>query len=216
MTYIFWFMGAGLLLLALGGEGVIRGGVTSIRALGTAPVIVGLFALSLGTSSPTLALAVQGSVAGIPEMALGVVIGATLINLLLILGLGALIAPMPSAPKVVLRDGGAMLLASGALVLLSLQGGISQRDGVFLVGAFLIYAVIAIVSDWNRSPEHSVACAEAEKRSMGQRPHFGGGLFALIVGGICLVLGAHFAALGAMAVAELWRLPVSVVSVTVL
>ncbi|MBV9904457.1 MAG: hypothetical protein JO346_07745, partial [Alphaproteobacteria bacterium] len=77
-------------------------------------------------------------------------------------------------------------------------------------------AVIAIVSDWNRSPEHSVACAEAEKRSMGQRPHFGGGLFALIVGGICLVLGAHFAALGAMAVAELWRLPVSVVSVTVL
>jgi len=215
LTAFLWFLGAGLALLALGGEGVIRGGVTMARALGISPVVIGLFALSFGTSSPVLALAVQASVAGLSDMALGVVIGASLINLLLILGIGALIAPMPSAPKVVLRDGGAMLLASGALVLLVLQSIVSGRDGVLLLGGFAVYSIVAVITDWRRTSEHSVACAEAERRGGTGQRSWGGGLFALIVGGACLVLGAHFVAGGAMGLAAAWRMPVAAVSLTV-
>lgn len=214
MTAVLWFLGAGLALLAVGGEGVIRGGVTMARALGFAPIITGFFALSLGTASPVLAVAVQANVAGLADMAVGVVVGATLINLLLILGLSAIIAPMPSAPKVVLRDGGAMLLASGALALLGLGGGIDRREGVFLLGALAAYSIITIVSDWRRSAEHSVACAEAESRSMGQ-PSASGGLFALAVGAICLVLGAHFVAGGSVALAHVFSLPVGTIALTV-
>jgi cation:H+ antiporter len=214
LTSIYWFMAAALALLALGGEGVIRGGVTMTRALGLSPVVIGLFALSLGTASPVLAVAVQADIAGADGMAAGVVIGATLINLLLILGLGALIAPMPSAPKVVLRDGGALLLASGVLVLFALQGGIGRREGVFLLGGFVIYAIVAVVSDWRRPSEHSVACAEAEKRSMGERPSGGGGLFALLVGAICLVLGAHFLTGGSLVLASVWHVPVETLALT--
>lgn len=215
MTAVLWFLGAGLALLVLGGEGVVRGGVTMTRALGFSPIVIGLFALSLGTSSPVLAVAVQASVAGLSDMALGVVIGASLINLLLILGVGAIIAPMPSAPKVVLRDGGAMLLASAALVLLVLQGGIDGREGVFLLGAFAVYAIVAAISDWRQSAEHSVACAEAEFRQGTERPSAGGGFFALIVGAICLVLGAHFVAGGALTLATAWNVPVATVALTV-
>ena len=210
-----WLSAAGVVLLALGGEGVIRGGVTLKRALGISPVIIGVFALSLGTSSPVLAIAVQGASAGLPDMAIGAVIGATLINLLLILGLGALIQPMPSAPKVVLRDGGTMLLASMALVLLALQGVVSRRDGAFLVGGFVVYAIMAIISDWRRPPEHSVACAEAERRAIGERPSFGGGVFALIIGVVCLVIGAHFAVGGALALGRVWNVPVAAMALTV-
>jgi cation:H+ antiporter len=210
-----WVVGAGLALLALGGEAVIRGGVTLKRALGASPVVIGLFALSFGTASPVLAVAVQGAASNLPDMAVGAVIGATLINLLLILGLGALIQPMPSAPKVVLRDGGALLLAAAALVLLALHGTIGRREGALLVGGFVVYAVVAIVSDWRRSPLHSVACAEAEKRSAGERPSAGGGLFALVVGALCLVLGAHFMVGGALGLGGIWHLPVATVALTV-
>lgn len=216
LSVAFLFLGAGLALLALGGEGVIRGGVTLTRALGFSPVIVGLFAISLGTASPTLAIAVRAAVWNTPDIVLGTVIGATLINLLLILGLGALIRPMPSAPKVVLRDGGALLAAGAALILVAMDGQIGRRDGVFLLGAFVIYAVIAAVSDWRRSAEHSVACAEAEQRSMNGSPSAGGGLFALFIGVVCLIIGAQFAVGGAMSLASVRLLPVSAVAMTVL
>ncbi len=212
---VLWILAAGLALLALGGEGVIRGGVMLKRALGVSPVIIGLFVLSLGTASPTLAVAIQGAAMKLPDLAVGTAIGATLINLLLVLGLGALIQPMPSAPKVVLRDGGAMLAASAVLVLLALHGQIGRREGVFLVGGFVVYAIGAIVSDWRRSAEHSVACAEAEKRSLGEVPSAAGGLFALAVGVICLLLGAHFTTGGALGLSALWNVPLSAVALTV-
>jgi cation:H+ antiporter len=121
---------------------------------------------------------------------------------------------MPSAPKVVLRDGGTLLIASGALAFLARLGGIGRQAGLVLVAAFLVYAVAAIVSDWRRSAEHSVACAEAEKRSTGEYPTVGGGLFVLIVGAVCLLIGAHFLTGGALAIAAAWNLSVSAIAVT--
>ncbi|MEJ0041732.1 MAG: sodium:calcium antiporter [Rhizomicrobium sp.] len=209
-----WIFGAGFVLLALGGEGVIRGGVVLKRALGISPVIIGLFVLSLGTSSPTLAIAMQGAASRIPDLAVGAVIGATLINLLLILGLCALISQCRAPPKVVLRDGGALLIASGVLVLLALHGMIGRREGVLLIGGFILYAVVAAVSDWRRSADHSVACAEAEKRMTGEHPSIGGGLFVLIVGGICLLIGAHFLVGGTLSLAAQWNLPLPVLAIT--
>ncbi len=214
LDYIWWVFAAGVALLALGGEGVIRGGVALKRGLGVSPVVIGLFVLSIGTSSPTLALALQGAASGIPDLALGVAIGATLINLLLVLGLGALIRPMSSPPKVVLRDGGAVLLAAAALAVLGLVGRIGRGEGALLLAGFVFYAVVAVVTDWRRSADHSIACAEAEKRSVGDAPSVGGGLFVLLVGAICLLLGAHFLTGGMLGLAAAWKLPVAVLAST--
>ncbi len=206
--------GAGLALLALGGEAVIRGGVALKRTLGIAPVIVGLFAISIGTASPTLAIAATAAHANLPDIAIGTVIGATLINLLLILGLCALIQPMPSAPKVVLRDGGAILAAGAALAALAWYGEIGRREGVLLLGAFAIYAVIVVVSDWRRSIEHSVACAEAENRASREEPSIFGSLFVLFVGAICLLVGAHFIVGSTLSLAAHWHLQPATVAMT--
>jgi cation:H+ antiporter len=107
-----------------------------------------------------------------------------------------------------------MLIGAVAVVGLSLGGTITARDGVVLLGGFAIYAVVAVVSDWRRSSEHSVACAEAEKRSGGEYPSIGGGLFVLIVGVICLVLGAHFMVGGAVGVAAMAHLAPAAVALT--
>ncbi|MBS0472100.1 MAG: sodium:calcium antiporter [Proteobacteria bacterium] len=206
-SYVYLLFGAGVLLLAIGGEGVIRGGVNLKRALGFSPVIVGLFAISIGTASPTLAVALRAATWNMSDVVFGTVVGATMINLLLILGFGALIRPMPSAPKVVIRDGGAMLAAAVALGALAVLGGVGRREGVILVGAFAAYSVVAAITDWRRSAEHSVACAEAEKRSFGDTPSVTGGLFALIVGAVCLLLGAHFAVGSALHIGQQFGFP---------
>lgn len=211
-----WILGAGFVLLALGSEGLVRGGVMLKRALGISPVVIGLFVLSLGTSSPTLAVAAKAASSNLPDLALGVILGTTLINLLLILGLGALIRPMPSAPKVVLRDGGALLIASALFVALAHLGEVGRREGVGLIGLFLAYAVGAIVSDWRRSTEHSIACAEAERRSTGEYPTLGGGLFVIVVGAICLLLGAHFMVSSASPISHILNIPIGTAAVAVI
>lgn len=211
---VMWIFGAGFVLLALGGEAVVRGGVMLQRVFGLSPVIIGLFVLSLGTASPTLAVAVQGATSNLADLAVGTVLGATLINLLLILGLGALIQPMPSAPKVVLRDGGALLIACAALALLALHGQIGRREGAILIAAFVVYAIVAVATDWRRSAAHSVACAEAERRLTGEHPSIAGALFVLTVGVICLLLGAHFLEGGTLGLAASRGIPVPTLALT--
>ncbi len=70
------------------------------------------------------------------------------------------------------------------------------------------------MSDWRRSADHSVACAEAESRATGERPTVGGGLFVVTVGVICLLIGAHFLTGGALALSALWNVPVATLALT--
>src|ERR1700687_3354534 len=154
----YWFLGAGFVLLIMGSEATVRGGVAFSRPLGLPPLLIGVFVIGAGTSAPELAVSLQAGLANSPDIALGNVIGSNILNLLLILGLGSLIHPMASPPKVVLRDGGSMLAASVALALMAWGGVITRGEGVFLLVAFAIYVTAAFLTDWRRAPEHSVPC----------------------------------------------------------
>lgn len=197
LTTTYWFLAGGVALLTLGGEAVVRGGVMLFRSLGAPPLIVGLFIISLGSASPNLAVSLESALSGDPDVAVGTAIGANIINLLLILGLGSLISPMASAPKVVLRDGGTMLAAAAALAWLAHRGTIDRYAGLMLVVGFVLYVAVALATDWRRHAEHSVSCAMSQTRSDG--PTAVGGFFAIIIGITSLVLGSHFLVGGALA-----------------
>ncbi len=209
------FLAGGFLLLIAGSEAAVRGGVAVARALGVSPLLVGLFVISAATSAPELAVSVRAGLYGASDIALGNVIGSNILNLLLILGLGALISPMPSPPKVVLRDGGSMLAASVVLALMALGHVITRLEGAFLIVAFGLYVVAALVTDWRRPPEHSVACARALARMAAGGTSGTAGFFILMFGLVCLVLGAHFAVAGAVRFAITAGVPQAVVALTV-
>ncbi len=99
------FVGVGVLLLLLGSEALLHGGIGLSQRLGLSPLLIGLVVVSAATSAPELAVALSAAKAN-PDIALGCVVGGTIVNILLILGLGALLRPLPSPPKVVFRDGG--------------------------------------------------------------------------------------------------------------
>lgn len=211
-----WFLVAGIVLLVLGSEAVMRGGVGLGQALRLSPLLIGVFIISAATSSPELFVALRAATTDAPDLALGGIVGGCILNLLLVLGLGAMIRPMSSSPKVVLRDGGTMLLASMAVIVIAWSGGIARTDGWLLVAAFALYMVVTFLSDWRRSADHSVSLARAEARMRGGPMPTVGALFLLLIGIIGLALGANFAVAGGVALARMLNLQEAFVGLTII
>jgi cation:H+ antiporter len=138
---------AGLVLLAIGGEGLVRGGVNIARRLGLSALFVGVVFVSIGTSAPELVVSVGAIQAGQPDIAVGNVIGSNISNVFLVLAFGALIFPIAIQRNIVYRDGVVLLAASGLLVYLAFQGPLTPTTGAFLVAALVVFVVISYFSE---------------------------------------------------------------------
>jgi cation:H+ antiporter len=212
----YWFLAAGLLLLIAGSEAALRGGVGLARVLGFSPVLIGVLVIASATSAPELFVALRAATAGAPDIALGDIVGGNIFMLLFALGFGALIRPLASPPKVVLRDGGAMLAGALLVAFFALNGDLTRRDGLFLFLGFAAYLVVTFFSDWRRSADHSVGVSRALVRSQREPLPVVGGLFLLLLGAICLVLGAVFTVDGSVALARGLHLQQAFVGLTII
>ena len=126
---------AGLVVLIIGGDVMVRGAIGIAERLRLSPMLIGLVIVGLGTSTPELAASVQAALAGSPGIALGNIVGSNLANLLLVLGAAALIAPMAVDRTALWRDGGVGLFAALALVAASFTLGLDRITAtMFLIG----------------------------------------------------------------------------------
>ena len=206
------FVGVGVLLLLLGSEALLHGGIGLSKSLGISPLLIGLVVVSAATSAPELSVALQ-SARTMPDIALGCIIGSNIVNLLLILGLGALMRPLPSPPKIVFRDGGTMLIASLALVAIGWGGMITREIGlVFLVG-FAAYLALSFVTEWRRPSQLSATETRAHCRNGVRAP--GLSVFLILAGVAALFFGARCLIDGGMAVGAIYHLPQALVGLSV-
>jgi cation:H+ antiporter len=136
---------AGLVLLVLGGEFLVRGASALARRVGISSLVVGLTVVSAATSAPELAVAVGAVLRGEPGLAGGTVVGSHLVNVRLILGVSALVVPLAVTRRLVRFDLPLMLALSVGLLLISLDGRISTVDGVILLCAVLGHTVLTVV-----------------------------------------------------------------------
>ena len=206
------FVGVGVLLLLLGSEALLRGGIGLSRIVGLSPLLIGLLIVTASTSAPALAVVLQ-SAKSMPDIALGDVIGGNLFNMLFILGFGALIRPLCSPPKVVFRDAGALLASGVALAAIALTGTISRKFGLFLLAGFLAYLIVSFITDWRRSAHLSSNERRSECRAGAQS--FGMGAAYLIFGVIAVFFGARCLIDGALAVASIYHLAQFVTALTI-
>ena len=207
------FFGVGVLLLLLGSEALLRGGIGLARNLGVAPLIIGILIVTAATSAPELAVVLQ-SARSAPDIAVGDVVGSNLFNILMILGFGALIRPLSSPPKVVFRDAGALLVSAGALAAIALSGAISRKFGLILLAGFVAYAIVSFATDWRRSAHLSAHEGNAECR-IGTKS-FGMGSAYMIFGVIAVILGARCLIDGGLAIASLYHLPQFLTALTLI
>ncbi|MBX9697827.1 MAG: hypothetical protein K2X74_00265 [Acetobacteraceae bacterium] len=133
---------AGLACAAGGGELFVRGAVGLARAARIRPGIIGATVAAFATSSPELAVAIVSAAEGVPALAFGNVLGANVVNLGLILGLGLLFFGMRAPRAEFERDIGTALLAPVLTALLvALDGRLDRIDGALLLLAFLGWLV---------------------------------------------------------------------------
>ena len=92
VDYLYLFLG--LLGLFFGGEALVRGSVGIARRLSISPLLIGLTVVGFGTSTPELLVSVDAAWRGVPDIALGNVIGSNIANILLIVGVSALVWPI--------------------------------------------------------------------------------------------------------------------------
>ncbi len=133
----------GLILLVIGGELLVRGAVRIAAFLGMSPMLVGLTVVGMGTSAPELAASVQASLAGSPGIALGNIVGSNIANLLLILGISAVLAPLAVQRGVLWRDGGVGVLATLAMIAAGYTLGLDRIVGTLFLCATAGYIYYA-------------------------------------------------------------------------
>ncbi len=129
----------GFVVLVLGAEILVRGASRLAAAAGMPPLIIGLTVVAFGTSAPEMAVSVGSALGGSPDIALGNVVGSNIFNVLLILGLSALVAPLVVSTQLVRFDVPVMIAASLLVWLMALDQSISRMEGLVLALMIAIY-----------------------------------------------------------------------------
>ncbi len=129
VTWAWIKIGGGLAVLIGGGELLVRGASALAAALRVSPLVVGLTVVAFGTSAPELAVSIQAALAGSPDLALGNVVGSNICNVLLILGVSALITPLVVSSQLVRWDVPVMICASLLVLVFGWDGKIDRWEG---------------------------------------------------------------------------------------
>ncbi len=134
---------AGLVVLAVGGDILIRGAVSLAKALNLSPLLIGLTVVAFGTSAPELVASLRAAQLGAPGIVIGNILGSNIANILLILGIAALIAPMQADKRGFKRDAIA-LTASALFCAVAVVMGVADRMwGVVALVALVTYIIVA-------------------------------------------------------------------------
>lgn len=208
-------IGIGIILLIFGGSAIVRGSVTLADRLGLSTLFVGLVVVAMGTSAPELAVSVDAVFGGQNGIAVGNIVGSNITNILLILGLGAVLSPIAAEKNVVLRDGLMVLIASGMLTMLGNMGGSIERSmGVFMIGVLLVYLTFAYFSERVRptaSGDRALECAEKARMHI---PSIILDAIVILVGFVSIKVGADKLIEGAVATAYALRVNEEVIGLT--
>ena len=144
MDIPFLYCVAGFILLGVSGEALLRGAVTTADRVKVPPLLIGLTVIAFGTSIPELTVSLNAARSGNPDIAVGNVVGSNIANILLVLGAMAVFRSFTIDAGTLNRDGRVMLGVSVLMVLMALNGVITQWMGFGLLAilagfTFLLY-----------------------------------------------------------------------------
>ncbi len=185
---------AGLAALVVGGDGLVRGAASIARTFGISPLVVGLTVVAFGTSAPELAVSLTSGLSDSADLALGNVVGSNIFNILLILGIAAILNPLKVQRQLVRFDIPVMIASALLLTVLSLDGTVSRAEGAVLAVLLVGYVATTIISA-TRSP-HLQADDDAEEAEEGALERMDWVLSGVAVVLISLALSAQRLDLG--------------------
>ncbi len=204
----------GILLLTSGGEALIRGSLAAANRLGISPLLSGLLIVGFGTSAPELVVSIDAALKERPDIAVGNVVGSNIGNILLILGLCALITPLAVKPLVLRRD--AVTVVGASVLFLVLVGGdaLARSDAAIFLLALAAYLLWAY---WTERGDNapSAALHTAEGQEVTALPETTLWIVIAVVLGLgLLILGSQVLLAGAVGIAESFGVSEAVIGLT--
>lgn len=206
----FLYVVVGLVILLVSGDVLVRGAVALSLRFGIPALIVSLTIVAFGTSAPELLIAISAALDGVPELALGNVVGSNTANVLLVLGVPAILYGITLEDRSSTSDYLFMMFISAVFVLLCFMGPIHYWQGfvlLILLGVFLYRAFCAA------GKSRETANELEEEFGGGDTPGWKIAAF-LIAGLIGLPLGAQILVVSATAIAKSYGLSDAVIGLT--
>lgn len=214
----FAYLIGGFVLLVAGAEALVRGAVQLAARFGISPLIIGLTVVAFGTSAPETAVSVQAALNGSGDIAVGNVIGSNIANILLILGLSAMVSPLVVSRQLVRLDVPVMIGAGVLTFALAWNGTISRLEGSVLLTLLAVYTIFLVIASKRESARAQVD-EFATEYGEGAAAKPAGWIIqvALVLLGLgLLVLGSNLLIEGAVALARALGLSELVIGLTVI
>jgi cation:H+ antiporter len=199
----------GLAMLCFGGNWLVSGGVTIAKKFRISNLVIGMTVVAYGTSTPELA----ASVAAAGEhsaIILGNIVGSNIANVGMVIGIAAILVPLTIRKSVLKKEIPIMLAVSVLLVIISIDGELSQYDGILLLGGLAVFAVYTL-RDALKQREQSKEKIEPDKKSSHLKS-----LGLIAIGIVFLYVGAIFTVDNAVVLAKEFGLSEKIIGLTVI
>ncbi|MBT3791023.1 MAG: calcium/sodium antiporter [Alphaproteobacteria bacterium] len=207
-------LAGGFIILLVGGDFMVRGAVALAQKLDVPPLVIGLTIIALGTSAPEFVVSLKSVMNDAPGLAIGNVVGSNIANILLVLGLPAIIFPIACSGSSLNRDNLVMILTSVLFIIFCWQGVLVTWQGALflvLLAAFLIHAYRAALKG-----DGEFAEAEDDFDGISSFPtSLGTAIFMIAAGMGGLIAGAQMLVIGAIDIARIFGVSEAVIGLTV-
>lgn len=204
------FFAAGIILL-LGGAHLLVSSSSALAVRFGIPVIfIGVTVVAFATSAPEIAVSLDAVVNDRAGLALGNVVGSNIANILLILGLSAVITPIKVTRRVIWLDIPIMILASAAVYLMALDQQLQPLDGIIMLVLFTGFMAFQI-----QQARKDINKAIHDDQELGQDINPWLQAVLLIVGLALLALGAHWLVESAIEIARVWGMSELIIGLTI-
>ncbi len=210
----FLMIAAGLVVLLIAGEALLKGAVSIANRMGLSKLLVSAVIIGFGTSMPEMTVSIGAALKNAPEIALGNVIGSNIANVLLIIGVAAVLAPLRVDAQAVRRDMCVMLGAALLLCLLSTVGMLNAVSGAAMVMMLIAYITYGYLADRRAYAVRPQPAAGDDSDTAVTMPHAWAALLCL--GGLAgLIGGAHLLVTGAVSLARGMGISEAVIGLTI-
>lgn len=206
----------GIVVLLFGGDALVRGGAGLARKWHLPPLLVGLTIIAFGTSAPEMVVSIQSALSGAPGLALGNIVGSNIANFLLVLGLPAIFGPITTTTSGVRRNAVIALAAAVALVVVSWDRMITPGEGAALFAAIIAYILILAAQARGKTQDPAIAEMTDIDGMDGLPVKWPGILFAILLGLVCLPIGAQMIVIGGTEAARALDVDESLIGLTAL
>jgi cation:H+ antiporter len=204
---------AGLVLLSLGAESLVRGSSSLALRLGISPLLVGLTVVAFGTSAPEMVVSIKAALMGQGSISVGNVVGSNICNIGLILALACMIAPIRVASQIVRIDTPIMIGVTALAIGLLYDGQVTRIEGITLFGLLVGYIVFSIRTA--RQQANDPLAGEFAEEVRISKKGLAADFLLVTVGLLMLVFGARFLVDAAIEIAKAVGMSEAVVGLTV-